>query len=406
MRAVPFHGWYIVFCAFLVALFGWGFGFYGSAVYLHYLHERHGWPSSVIAGAVTTYYLFGALLLAFVGSAFDRFGPRIVVTGACLAMTGGVALIPLVEEAWQLYPVFILMSVGWTGMSTVAVNTMVAPWFERRRGLAISLALNGASLGGVLVAPPLIILIDFLGFASGLWAAAILALLILMPPIWLLLRSNPADLGLLPDGAAADADDGATGPTAPTPPWRIRNLMRDSNFWTISAPFALGLTAQVGFLTHQVAYLSPLIGAAQAALCVSLSTVAAVAGRVGTGIFIDRIDRRMAASASFLIQCTALVLLLRADSAWEIYAGCILFGLGVGNQITLPGLIVQQEFPRAHFSRVIGLVGAINQFTFASGPSLLGLIRDRTGDYKAALALCLGLLLASATLILVRRRNG
>mgnify|MGYP003674017914 CR=1 FL=1 len=162
----------------------------------------------------------------------------------------------------------------------------------------------------------------------------------------------------------------------------------------------------MGFLTHQVAYLSPLIGAAQAALCVSLSTIAAVAGRVGTGIFIDRIDRRMAASASFLIQCAALVLLLRAHSAWEIYAGCILFGLGVGNQITLPGLIVQQEFPRAHFSLVIGLVGAINQSTFASGPSLLGLIRDRTGDYKAALALCFGLLLASASLVLVRRRNG
>ena len=55
---------------------------------------------------------------------------------------------------------------------------------------------------------------------------------------------------------------------------------------------------------------------------------------------------------------------------------------------------------------MIGMVGAINQFTFASGPSILGLIRDWTGDYQAALALCLGLLLASATLVLIRRRNG
>ena len=406
MRTAPFHGWYVVLCAFLVALFGWGLGFYGSGVYLHYLHERHGWASSTIAGAVTVYYLLGAVLLAFVGNAFERFGPRVVVTVASLAMTGGVALIPIVAEAWQLYPVFMLMAVGWAGMSMAAVNTIVAPWFERRRGLAISLALNGASLGGVLVAPPLILLIGWLGLAHGLWTAAILVLLMLLPPIWLLLRGGPADLGLRPDGDAmtATADSGTPAPAPP--PWRVRDVLRNPNFWTLVAAFAFGLTAQVGFLTHQVAYLSPRIGAAQAALCVSLSTIAAVVGRVGTGFFVDRIDRRAGASANFLLQCFALIVLLRAESAAELYAGCILFGLGVGNQITFPGLIVQQEFPRAHFSRVIGLVAAINQLTFASGPSILALMRDRTGDYQAALALCLGLLAVSALLVLVRRRAG
>src|SRR3546814_15735325 len=83
----------------------------------------------------------------------------------------------------------------------------------------------------------------------------------------------------------------------------------------------IGLTAQVGFLTHQVAYLSPLIGAPQAALCVSLSTIAAVVGRVGTGFFVDRIDRRIGASANFLVQCVALVVLLYADRSDERRVG-------------------------------------------------------------------------------------
>src|SRR3546814_17153923 len=122
----------------------------------------------------------------------------------------------------------------------------------------------------------------------------------------------------------------------------------------------IGLTAQVGFLTHQVAYLSPLIGAPQAALCVSLSTIAAVVGRVGTGFFVDCIDRRIGASANFLVQCVALVVLLYADSAAGLYAGCILFGLGFGNQITFPGLIVTPEFPRQHFSPILALSAAHN----------------------------------------------
>ncbi|MFN4088140.1 MAG: MFS transporter [Alphaproteobacteria bacterium] len=410
MGARPYFGWYVVGCAFLLALFGWGLGFYGAAVYLHYLQERHGWPASAIAGAVTAYYFFGALLLAGIGGLFDRFGPRPVVAVAVVAMSSGVALLPAVSTVWQLYPVFLLMAVGWAGMSMAAVNTIVAPWFEHRRGLAISLALNGASLGGVLVAPPMILLVERFGFSAGLWMTATAALVVLLPAIGFVLGRDPAEAGPARDGMrgrGAGRPGTATSPTPEDPagPWRIRTVLRRPNFWTLTLPFAFGLTAQVGFLTHQVAYLSPLLGPAQAALCVSLVTIAAVVGRVGTGFFVDRIDRRAGASANFLLQCVGVLVLLAADDARMLYAGCVLFGLGVGNQITFPGLIVQQEFPRAHFSRVIALVAAVNQFTFASGPAFLGLLRDRTGDYRAALLACFGLLLAASIIVLVRRRG-
>src|SRR2546429_8900584 len=70
-----------------------------------------------------------------------------------------------------------------------------------------------------------------------------------------------------------------------------RELLRSIHFWTISAPFALGLLAQVGFITHQVAYLTPRLGAERAALTLSLTTLAAIIGRLATGAFIDRVDR-------------------------------------------------------------------------------------------------------------------
>ena len=53
-----------------------------------------------------------------------------------------------------------------------------------------------------------------------------------------------------------------------------------------------------------------------------------------------------------------------------LYLGCALFGLGVGNTTSLPGLLVQQEFPKQHFARIVSIVVAINQFSFAFGPSL------------------------------------
>src|SRR3546814_7027881 len=75
MRPKPYPGCYIVLCAFLVALFGCGLGFYGPGVYLYFLQQQNGWSTSLIASAVTAYNLSGARLLAGVVQFFVRFGP-------------------------------------------------------------------------------------------------------------------------------------------------------------------------------------------------------------------------------------------------------------------------------------------------------------------------------------------
>jgi len=81
-----YHGWKVVACAFLIAVFGWGFGFYGIGVFLAELVERRGWATSVVASAITVLYLVGAVLIAFIGNAFARFGPRRVVLVGMSAM--------------------------------------------------------------------------------------------------------------------------------------------------------------------------------------------------------------------------------------------------------------------------------------------------------------------------------
>ena len=80
-----------------------------------------------------------------------------------------------------------------------------------------------------------------------------------------------------------------------------------------------------------------------------------------------------------------------APSAPDVYAGCALFGLGVGNLTTLPGLILAVEWPPERFSALVGLVVAINQFTFAFGPSLVGVLHDLAGTYGPALGVCAAL---------------
>src|SRR6266850_3923970 len=110
------------------------------------------------------------------------------------------ATLGLVTQPWQLYPAFLVMSVGWGAMSGAAINIILAPWWQRRRGLAVSLAFNGATLGGVLVTPALILLIDAVGFARAAITAAVAAMVTLSAVALGVMRRGPEELGLGPDG--------------------------------------------------------------------------------------------------------------------------------------------------------------------------------------------------------------
>jgi MFS family permease len=404
-RTGIYHGWLVVGAAFLIAFFGWGIGFYGPGIYLVALQQRHGWSTGDISSAITTYYLLGATLILFAGGAFERFGARCVVSTGATVMACGAVLLTFVSHPWHVYVAFAVMSVGWAAMSGAAINIIIAPWFDRRRGLAISLALNGASAGGIVIAPLLVFLIGRLGFAAAVSCVAALMLAIVLPTAAFVLRHKCAD-----ERDAADHACDATRAQSPLPehaaqalPWRPSAVLRSLDFQSVSISFALGLMMQVGFLTHQVAYLSPILGPIATAWAVSVTTSAAVAGRLLVGLFVDRCDRRVVAGGNFLIQAAGTALLAANPSAHLLYLGYTLFGLGLGNLVSLPGLIVQQEFPQQHFSRIVGLIVAINQFAFAFGPALLGLLQQAQGDYTGALAACFIVEVTAAVIVIFPR---
>jgi hypothetical protein len=168
MATSVFYGWKIVLVCFLIAMYGFGFGFYGAGLYLVSLQSLHEWSTSLISSAITLYYLFGASYVIFIGDAIAHWRPRLVVLTGCAAMGIGAMELTLITELWQLYPTFLVMSVGWAAMGNAAINTILAPWFEKKRGLTVSLALNGGSCGGVCIVPCLIFLIARCGFQHGM----------------------------------------------------------------------------------------------------------------------------------------------------------------------------------------------------------------------------------------------
>jgi cyanate permease len=83
--------------------------------------------------------------------------------------------------------------------------------------------------------------------------------------------------------------------------------------------------------------------------------------------------------------------------------GCVLFGLGIGNLVSLPPLIVQKEFNREDVVTVVSLVVAINQAVFAFAPAFVGAIRDASSGYALPFAVVAGAQFLAAILVLLGR---
>jgi MFS family permease len=398
--SLSYPGWRVVFACFLMALFLFGFGLYGHGVYLAELQRQNGWPAALISGASTLSLLLANIFATFTNELVARLGAKRLVLLGIAALAASMTLLAWASSPWQLYVAFILMSLGWIGMGTIVIAAVVSLWFVRRRGLAISLAFTGASSGGVVVTPLLVLLVERFGFATAMLTAMAVMVAVLVPVAvaWI---GPPRAAG----SAEAEADGSSQAQIASAPGEVSRaKLLRSMALWTISIPFALALMAQIAFIVHQIALLEPKIGRGNAGFAVSVMTFMAIVGRLGLGMVVDRFDPRLVTAASLVSQAAALLTILQSDRVPIVLAACAVFGFSVGNLITLPPLIIHREFSAASFVVVMGLSNAISGVLGALGPVLVGLVRGWTGDYDAALALCIVLELVAAVIVVQRGR--
>jgi predicted MFS family arabinose efflux permease len=392
--SIRYEGWRIVAVCFLVATFGWAFGFYGQSVYLAELHRAHGWPASLISGATTFFYLFGAFIVVFVAEAIRTFGPRACLIAGTFAMALAAVGIGQVTEPWQLYLASAVLAFGWAGTSLAIISNTLGLWFDKKRGMAISLALNGASFAGIAGVPLLVIAVGQVGFSRAMMLGAAVMVVLVVPVVLIFVGRPPLHAG----SAVPTAGD------MPSAAQVRKRALRDIAFLSVTIAFALVLFAQVGFIVHLIAFLDPVIGRGSAAVAIAFLTAMAVVGRLLFSTVIDRLNQRLASALSFVSQALALLVVINSRNDLALIGACAVFGFSVGNLITLPSLIVQREFAPASFGVLVSLLTAIVQVSYAFGPGVIGVVRDLSGSYALPFYGCIALELTAAVLIMLRGR--
>src|SRR5579863_2147058 len=255
-----FYGWVLVAIAFVTMAVGVN-ARTAFSLLLPAILDEFGWDRGVTAGAFSFGFLVSALVTPFVGRLMDRRGPRLVIELGVVTMGVGLLLATLVREPWQLYLTLGALCGGGVNCLAYTGQSLYLPyWFERRRGLALSIAFSGVGLGSVTILPWLQSLIAGAGWRQACWMLG-LVVFALLGPINLLLKHRPQDMGLEPDGGTArgspahaasnivDAEWAATD-------WTLARALRTRRFWWVAAGYFGSLFTWYAVQVHQTKYLT------------------------------------------------------------------------------------------------------------------------------------------------------
>ena len=402
-----FYGWWIVAAGTIVLFVSSGIGFYGHGVILDPIRTVHGWSKATVSSAITLYFVTSGIMGMMIGRQVDRFGPKWFLIFGSIVIGAGFILLGFIKTVWQLYALYFIMALGFSATSLVSVNTLIANWFIRKRGFAMSLTNTGLSAGGIALVPFASYIITHWGLKIALPVLGVIyGLVVIFATTFI--KQRPSDLGQFPDGepphtSSSAKNSSAIDYSAQMRVWTRSNAMRTMPFWAIVIAFLLALAGQIAFLVHQVSFLSLYLGVAGAASAVSITAGASIAGRFFLGTIVDRCDKRYVTMVCFLIQALAMFALARYNHVVILYLGTFAFGLTMGCIIMMQSLIIGECFGLVSFATVSGFAGLFTMSGAAFGPTIAAVIYDAAQSYQSAFTIFAALSLVAMIVIYFAR---
>jgi MFS family permease len=393
-----FYGWYITAAGFLTLMITVGIPFYGMPFFYDYFISEFGWTRAQTSGGIA---LATVLIQPLAGLLVHRFSTRkLILFGSGMLLVSFV-LFSMGDGSLLLYYLaWCAFMVGYIYSGPLPHQVLLTQWFRRNRGMAIGTAYLGLGLGGAIsqkyVALPLI--------QSFGWRTALLlmgaSMLLVVPMLLWVVRDRPSDKGLFPDGA-----DGPP-PDSLVPPQTFNALLRRREFWLLG----LGSCASIGAIGSINQHMKLLfqdagLQASTVANTTFLILMSSLAGRIVMGWLADRYSKKVVMLLAFLFVALPVPLLFFVARPGIPTAFALVFGFGLGADYMLIPLMGAQLFGPNSLARVMGVILPADSIGQTFCPFLLGLLRDRFGNYQygVALAFLLALMGASAIALLPGR---
>ena len=362
---------------------------YSFGVFLKPIMADMGWDRGTASFAISFGELFTAAMVPVLGWMMDRWGIRRVALPGITLFAIFLALIAFTPHS---LPIFIIMfSFVWASSAIqcpLAYTKAIAGWFDRRRGIALGIALGGVGLGAMILPQIAQALIGQIGWRWTYASLGLLMFVIAFPAVALWIREPGPGEGEQRSTAAATL----TGYTA-------GEAMRTARFWMMGLAFFLVATALLGFSGHIVPLLTDRgLTPAAATATFGLLGLSTLTGRVLTGFLVDRIFAPYIAAAFWIAAMVGFALLI-GGSGLAPAAGVVLVGLGLGAEVDMLAFLNSRYFGQRAFGQLYGYFFMCFSVGGAFGRALDGHLFDRAGSYApvlivaaVSLAVAIGLL--------------
>jgi len=363
---------------------------YTFAIFLKPLAAEFGWSREAISAAFGIAALAIAACSPPLGWLLDRYPARRVIL-PCLTIFGCAfaSLALLTRHLWHLYAIFLILGMVGNGTAQLAYSRVLTTWFQERRGVAFSILLGGSAAGAMVLPPIAEALIRIVGWRTSfaILGAAVLA------------------IGLPCGSRVRERSRAVHSAAKPATGVSVRDGVRSGIFWIIVAELFLISISQNATVTHLSALLTDRgIRAGQAALAVSAMGGAILAGRLFTGLLLDRYFAPRVAVCLFALSALGTFLLAGARSFPVGMGAAALIGFGMGGEGDVTPYLLSRYFGLKSFSTLYGFTWTAYAIAGAVGPVIMGRAFDATGSYRALLMQLAVVTVAAASLMLLLPR--
>jgi MFS family permease len=398
-----FYGWWVV-AAFSVTTFISTGIRHAVGPFLKPIVEDLGLDRASFSAVIALSLLLYGVFMPLAGMALDRFSVRAVTTVGTVVLVASLVLTALVSNFWEFAIVYgVLVPLGLAGTGPVIASGVVARWFSRRRGTALSVLGSASMTGMSLLVPAVTWLILTTGWRTTYMVIAGGVLVLVLPLCLWIVRDSPESVGLTPDGAPLKPGTAA----APVERVSAGEALQTLAFWQLAGSFFTCGFSMSLLSAHGIPMLtdhgySPMF----ASWALGVLGGSSIGFTVMLGALGDRFGRRPVLSAIYAgrILIFAGFFLIR-DNPAAILAVAVLGGITMAGTGSMTSALTADIYGRFSVSSVFGLIFLVHQTGSALGSWLAGALFESTGGYGAAYALAC-LFLAAAAIVALKIDKG
>ena len=347
------------------------------------LQAEFGWSITRILFPITIFGIIASLLAPFFGWLADRYGVRPVALLSLAAFGLSFAAVWFTPTAkatstlYVYYAFWVLIGLVGIGSTPVSWSRAINLWFYKNRGLALGILLLGTSLAAMVVPKLAVWAIENYGWRSMFAIVALLPLFVALPIGYFLFR-EPTDAER-PAGIT-DATGSLTGVTLST-------ALKDYRFWLIWLSIAVIATAFGGAFINLPTMLGDRgLDAQTAASVMGVLGIGIFAGRIITGLLLDRFWQGVVAFPLLCLPAISCYILLGAEITFPLaMAAGFLLGFAAGAESDLIAYLTGRYFGMAHYGKIYGMLYMPFGFFSALSPLIYARVRDTTGSYDQIL---------------------